>query len=179
MDYLQIGKIVGTHGLKGEVRVVPLTDNPDRFVGMKEVNVENKGVITKYNLESVKFLKNLVVLKLSGIDEINAAEAMRESYLIVDRKDAVKLPKNSFFICDLIGLKVIDEKGDFLGNLVEVLSTGSNDVYIIRDEKSVNCNGAKRKDILIPALKSVVTEVSTEAGTMKVQLPKGLLDDEV
>jgi 16S rRNA processing protein RimM len=177
MDYLQIGRIVNTHGLKGELRVVPLTDDPDRFSGMTEVNVESKGSIKSYGIESVKFHKSFVILKLKGIDDINDAEALKESYLIVDRKDAVKLPENSFFICDIIGLKVYDEKGDFLGNVAEVLSTGSNDVYVVRENKTVP--GEKRKDILIPALKTVVREVSLENGTMKVTIPKGLLDDEI
>ncbi|NTV89799.1 MAG: 16S rRNA processing protein RimM, partial [Clostridiales bacterium] len=147
MDYLQIGKIVNTHGLKGEMRIVPLTDNPDRFIGMKQVIVEKNEVTKTYEIESVKFLKNVVVMKFKGIDNIEAVEAMRESYLVVDRKDAVKLPKDSFFICDLVGLKVYNEKEELLGTLVEVLSTGSNDVYIVRNKS--NTPGQSARDILI------------------------------
>ena len=170
-EQLQIGEIVNVQGIKGEVRVVPLTDKPDRFEKLDWLYIDKNGIKDKYYLEGVKYLKNLVVLKFKGIDSPEAAEALRGSFLLIDRKDAVKLPENSFFICDLMGLKVIDENGQLLGELNNVLQTGSNDVYVIKAE-----NG---REILLPALKSVVREISIEEGRMNVIVPKGLLDDEI
>lgn len=170
-EQLQVGKIVNIQGVKGEVRVIPLTDDPERFKKLKWVYIDKNGIKDKYYIESVKFLKNLVVLKFKEIDSVEAAEALRDTYILIDRKDAVKLPKDSFFICDLIGLKVFDEKGQLLGELKNVLHTGSNDVYVV--------NGEDDREILIPALKSVVSGISLEEGKMNVILPKGLLDDEI
>ena len=168
---LQIGKIVSAQGIKGEVRVIPLTDDPKRFEDLKWLYVDKNGSTDKYHLEGVKYLKNLVVLKLKGIDNAEAAETLRDSFLLIDRKDAVKLPENSYFICDLIGIRVIDENGQVLGELKNILQTGSNDVYLVKSE-----NG---REILLPALKSVVREISMEEMIMKVTVPKGLLDDEI
>lgn len=170
-EELQIGKIVNIQGIRGEVRVIPLTDNPERFKKLEWVYVDKNGVKDKYYLEGVKYLKNLVVLKFQGVDAPEAAEALRDAFLLVDRKNAVKLPKDSFFVCDLIGLEVIDENGRLLGKLYNVLQTGSNDVYAIKNESG--------GEILLPALKSVVREISLEEGRMRVIVPKGLLDDEI
>ncbi len=170
-EQLQIGKIVNVQGIRGEVRVIPLTDNPDRFEKLKWIDIDKNGVKDKYYLEGVKYLKNLVVLKFKGIDTPEAAETLRGAFLLIDRKDAVKLPENSFFICDLIGLKVTDEKGQLLGELNNVLQTGSNDVYVVKREDG--------REILLPALKSVVQEISIEEGRIRVIVPKGLLDDEI
>jgi len=179
MDYLQIGKIVNTHGVRGEIKVIPLTDNPDRYNGMKKVYVEKNGSLELFDIESVKFSRGFVILKLKGIGNMDAAESLVDAFLVVDRKDAVKLPKDSYFICDIIGLDVYDENDAFLGKVAEVLSTGSNDVYVVRNEKTGDPHGKKRKDILIPALKSVVVDISIEKGTMKVVIPEGLIDDEI
>lgn len=170
-EQLQIGKIVNIQGIKGEVRVIPLTDNPERFKKLDWLYIDKNGIKDKYYLEGVKYLKNLVVLKFKGVDDPEAAEALRGAFLLIDRKDAVKLPENSYFICDLIGLKVADENGKLLGELKDVLQTGSNDVYVIKCE-----NGS---EILLPALKSVVMDISIEEGRMSVIVPKGLLDDEI
>ena len=168
---LQIGKIVNVQGVRGEVRVIPLTDNPERYNKLEWVYIDKNGIKDKYYIESVKFLKKLVVLKFKGIDSVEAAETLRNTHILIDRKDAVKLPEDSFFICDLIGLKVIDEKGCYLGELVNVLHTGSNDVYAVKGEDD--------REILIPALKSVVSGISFEEGKMSVIVPKGLLDDDI
>ncbi|HOM02725.1 MAG TPA: ribosome maturation factor RimM [Acetivibrio sp.] len=173
VQYLQIGKIVNTHGVKGEVRAIPLTDNPLRFNKLKwaYVSKEMSDEMQKFDIVSVKHHKNFVIIKFSGIDDMNAAEKLKEHFVIIDRKDAVKLPKDTFFICDLINMNVFDLEGKKLGVLVNVLSTGSNDVYVVRDEN--------KKEILIPALKSVVKEVCLEESRMVVDLPQGLIDDEV
>lgn len=170
-EYLQIGEIVNTHGVKGEVKVLPLTDNQDRFDSMKSIYIDRNGNIEKIKIEGVKHLKSTVVLKLEGIDTIEAAEAMKGLFLQVDRKNAVKLSKDSYFICDIIGSQVEDMSGVVLGKLTEVLQTGSNDVYVVRNDEG--------REILLPALKNVIREVSVKAGVIKVEIPEGLIDDEV
>lgn len=170
-EYFEIGKIVNTHGLKGEVKVIPLTDDPQRFKKLKTVYIEKNSSLEQIEIEDVKFQNNMLILKIKGVNDINVAEKLRESYLKVDRKDAVKLPKDAFFICDLIDCEVIDEGGKILGILKEILKTGSNDVYVVKKENE--------KDLLIPALKSVVTEISIENKKIFVRLPKGLVDHEV
>lgn len=170
-EYLQIGEIVNTHGIKGEIKIIPLTDDPERFEDLDWLYIDKKGKLDRHNIESVKYLKNLVVLKLEGINTPEAGEALKGNFLLIDRKHAVQLPKDSYFICDLIGLQIEDNNGIVLGKLVNVLHTGSNDVYVARAE-----NG---REILIPALKSVVNEISLEMGLIKVTLPEGLLEDEV
>ncbi|HHV28686.1 ribosome maturation factor RimM [Acetivibrio mesophilus] len=173
VQYLQIGKIVNTHGVKGEVRVIPLTDDPLRFNKLKCVYIskEMSDEMQKFDIVSVKHQKNFVIIKFNGIDDMNAAERLKEHFVIIDRKDAVKLPKDTFFICDLINMNVFDHEGNNLGVLTDVLSTGSNDVYVVKNEN--------KKEILIPALKSVVKEVCFENNKMVVELPQGLIDDEV
>lgn len=173
LQYLEIGKIVNTHGVKGEVRVIPLTDDPLRFNKLKGVYISLKvsSEMQKFDIMSVKQQKSFVILKLKGVDDMNAAERLKDHFVVIDRKDAVKLPEDTFFVCDLIGMSVFDENGKNMGVLIDVLSTGSNDVYIIRDEN--------KKEILIPALKSVVQEICFENKKMVVNLPQGLIDDEV
>jgi 16S rRNA processing protein RimM len=170
-EYLQIGEIVNTHGVNGEIKIIPLTDNPERFEDLKWAYIDKKGSIEKYYINGIKYLKNLVVLKLKGVDDLSAAQALKGFFMLVDRENAVKLPENSFFICDILGSTVHDDKGNLLGELVDVLQTGSNDVYIIKDEN--------KRELLLPALKSVVKEVSVENKTMIVTIPKGLFDDEI
>ena len=170
-QYLDIGKIVNTHGVKGELKVVPLTDDPERYLKLKWVYVDKKSGLEKYMVESVKFFKSFVILKLKEIEDMTQAEALRELFIKIDRKDAVKLPKNAFFISDILGCLVFDIEGKELGKLVDVLQTGSNDVYVVKRESA--------PDLLVPALKSVVREVDVENRRIVVELPEGLVEDEV
>ena len=166
-DYLQIGKIINTHGVTGEVKVIPLTDDPARFKKLKWVYIEKNNSLEKINIKGVKFFKNTVIAKLEGIDDLEAAAKLKEHFILVDREHAVSLPEDTFFICDIIGAKVFDESGELLGELVNVLETGSNDVYVVKSPDN--------KEILIPALKSVVKSVSVKDGRIDVVLPEGLL----
>lgn len=170
-DYLQIGEIVNIHGVKGEVKVIPLTDNQERFDALKQVYLDRNGNLEEFDIEDVKHFKAAVILKFKGIDTVEAAEALRGLFLVVDRKNAVKLSGDSYFICDILGCEVQDMTGASLGKLIEVLHTGSNDVYIVKND-----NG---REILLPALKSVIREVFVEAGVIKVIIPEGLLENEV
>lgn len=166
LEYLSIGQIINVHGFRGEVKVYPLTNDMNRFKKLKEVYVEENNQLVKYEVENVKLLSNTAVVKLKGVDSEEAANRLRNSYMKVDRKSAVSLPEDSYFICDLIDMDVYDEDGLFLGNIKDVFQTGSNDVYVVR---------TTGKDILVPALKEVVKEVDLKNNKMVVKLPEGLI----
>lgn len=161
-----IGKIVNTHGVKGEVRVLPSTDDVKRFGKLKEVKVENR-TMTTYEIETVRYHKNFVLLKFKGIDTMNEAELLKNSLLKIDRKDALPLKKDEYYQCDLYGLRVVTDTGRDLGKLTDILMTGSNDVYVVRNEE---------KEILIPAIKQCILKVDLEVGEMLVHLLEGLED---
>lgn len=166
LEYLTVGQIINAHGFKGDVKVYPLTDNMNRFKRLKEVYLENDGQLIKHRVESAKLQKNTVIMKLEGIDTEEAADKLKNTYLKVDRSEAVKLPKDSFFICDVVGSEVFDENGELLGELKDVLQTGSNDVFVV---------DGKEKDILIPALKEIFKEINIEDRRIIVKLPEGLI----
>lgn len=168
LEYLIVGQLINTHGVKGELKASVLTDDPQRFNDLKWVYVDKKGKLEKYNIKGVKFFKQFVILKFEGVDTMDDAEKLKGYYMKVDRANAVKLPKDSFFIADIIGLEVYDENNELLGKIQDVLQTGSNDVYVVKNDAG--------NEILIPALKSVVKEVSIDDGRVSVILPKGLLD---
>lgn len=170
-QYLDVGKIVNSHGVRGELKVMPLTDDPKRFKKLKWVYVDRNDFLEKFNIENVKFFKNFVIIKFIEINDMNGAEALKGLFLKVDRENAVKLPRDTYFIADLIGCEVFEIDGNRLGILKEVIKTGSNDVYVVEREN--------KKDILIPALKSVVTGISVEDRRITVVLPEGLTDDEI
>jgi len=166
--YLKIGQIINTHGIKGEVKVYPLTDDPKRFDDLNFVFFKKGEEFEKVNVEGVKYFKNLVILKLEGINDMNTAEKLKNIFIYIDRENAVKLPEDTYFIADLIGMTVYDiDSNQKLGTIISVFSTGSNDVYEIKLE-----NG---KIILIPAIKDVVKEVDIENAIMKIKLLEGLI----
>jgi len=163
--YLRIGKIVNTHGIKGEVRVVPLTENIQRFNDLKYVYLDDEKLINM-NVDYVKYHKNNVILKFKGLDSIDEAEKLKGIYILVNRENAMALPEGSYFICDLIGICVYDVEGKNLGSITDILNTGSNDVYVVRDGKN---------ELLIPALKTVVKEINIQDNRIIVDLPEGLI----
>lgn len=165
-DVLKVGVITTTHGVRGEVKVFPTTDDPARFKKLKQVILDNGKEKRDLEIEQVKFFKNLVILKFKGIDNINDIEKYKKAELFVTRENAVKLKKNEYFIADLIGLAVTSDEGEDLGELRDVLQTGANDVYVIGKEGG--------EEILLPAIRDCVLEVDVEAGTMKVHLLPGL-----
>lgn len=165
-DLLQVGVITSTHGVRGEVKVFPTTDDPERFKKLKQVILDTGKEKMDLEIEGVKFFKNMVILKFKGIDNINDVERYRQKGLFVTRDHAVKLNKDEYFIADLIGLQVISDEGEDLGVISDVLQTGANDVYVI--EKDEN------DDLLIPAIKECVREVDVETGKVTVHLLPGL-----
>lgn len=167
-EFFQVGVITATHGIHGEVKVFPTTDDPNRFKKLKKVLLDTG--IQKLELEvaGVKFFKKFVILKFKEFDDINQVEKYLKCPLLVTRENAVRLKKNEYFIADLIGLKVYTEDGTFLGNLEDVMQTGANDVYQIVTEEG--------KEILIPAIRQCILDVDIESGNMKVHLLEGLVD---
>ncbi|MCI5969555.1 MAG: ribosome maturation factor RimM [Clostridia bacterium] len=162
--YLEIGKIVNTRGLKGEVKVVPWADYPEIF---EEINFVYDKSENRYLIENVKYQKENVILKLEGIDSVECAQKLKNSILYVRKDTLPDLDSDTFFVADLIGLDVFDENDAFLGKISDVITAGGADVYIIKNE------GAK--DLLLPALKEVVNEINLDEGFVKVTVPDGLL----
>lgn len=162
--YLIIGKIVNTQGIKGEVRVVPTTDSVDRFDDLHFVYIDDQKLI-RADVEHVRHYKGLVIIKFKGIDSIDDAEKYRNTYILVDRENAVKLPEGSYFICDMIGLDVFDIGGALIGRIDDVLTTGSNDVYVVRGDDG---------ETLVPALKSVVKSIDLERNRITIEMPEEL-----
>lgn len=165
-DLLQIGVITTTHGVRGEVKVFPTTDDPKRFKKLKQVILDTGKEQIELEVAGARFFKNLVILKFKGIDNINDVEQYRQKSLYVTRENAVPLGENEYFIADLIGLKVVSDEGEELGDLSDVLQTGANDVYVVSKENT--------PDLLIPAIRDCIKQVDIESGTMQVHLLAGL-----
>lgn len=167
-DRLQVGIISTTHGVRGEVKVFPTTDDLNRFKRLKEVILDTGKENRVLEIENVKFFKQFAILKFKGIDNINDIEKYRGKSLFVTRADAVKLKKDEYFIADLLGIRVLNEDGSELGILQDVIETGANDVYQI--------GMADGRELLLPAIKQCVLAVDVESGFMKVHVLDGLLD---
>lgn len=164
---MEIGQIVNTYGIKGFVKVVPFTDNINRFEDLKTVYVETKKGLENFEIEEVKYSKNTVLLKLKGIDDINIAEKYRNCYLKISRENAVKLPEDTYFIIDLLDMKVYTEEDIYLGNIIDVYPTGSNDIYVVKNEEG--------KQVLLPAIGEVIKNVDIQNKKMVVHLLDGLI----
>lgn len=167
-EILQVGIITSTHGIRGEVKVFPTTDDVRRFKRLKEVILDTGKEKKTLEIESVKFFKQFAILKFKGLDDINEVERFRQKSLYVTRKNAVRLNRDEYFIADLIGLSVLDEEGKTLGTVKDVMETGANDVYII--------DMTDGRELLLPAIKQCILQVDVENGFMKVHVLDGLLD---
>lgn len=167
-DLLQVGIITSTHGVRGEVKVYPTTDDPRRFRRLREVVLDTGREKLNLEIEGVKFFKQFVILKFKGLDNINDIEKYRQKSLYVTRKNAVRLQRDEYFIADLIGLKVQDEDGTELGTVKDVIETGANDVYEVEM--------ADGRSLLLPAIKQCILKVDVENGMMQVHVLEGLLD---
>lgn len=167
-NYLQVGAITSTHGIRGEVKVFPTTDDPGRFKKLKKVILDTGRERKELEIEGVKFFKQFVILKFKGIDNINDIEKYKGKNLLVSREHAVKLKKDEYFIADLIGMQVILEDGSLFGRLTDVLQTGANDVYCVETDQ--------HGEVLLPAIGECIKNVDVEKGEMTVHILQGLLD---
>lgn len=164
---LQVGVITQTHGIRGEVKVFPTTDDAGRFKKLKEVIVETEKERLTMEIEGVKFFKQYAILKFKGFDSINDMEKYKGTKLLVPREKAVRLKKDEYFVADLIGMQVVTEDGAPLGNLKNVLETGANDVYVVEMEEG--------KEALLPAIKECILKIDMEKAVMTVHIMDGLL----
>lgn len=166
-NMLRVGIIASTHGIRGEVKVFPTTDNARRFGKMKSVVLDTGKEELELEIEGVKYFKQFAILKFKGIDNINDIEKYKGKELYVMRQNAQKLGKDEYFIADLIGMEVSEDSGRKLGILKDVIETGANDVYVVEMEE--------KKELLIPAIRQCILEVDVEARIMTVHLLEGLL----
>lgn len=167
-NLLRVGVISSTHGVRGEAKVFPTTDDPGRFRELKNVIMDTGREQLNMEIEGVKFFKNMVILKFKGYDSIEAIEKYKGKDLLITRDQAVDLGPDENFIADLIGLKVVTESGEEFGTLTDVIKTGANDVYEVKMK-----NG---KEVLLPAIKECVLKVDLEEGVITVHIMDGLLD---
>lgn len=164
--FLQVGTIIKTHGIRGEVKVYPLTDDVNRFKQLKEVILEPEKDNVILEIEGVKFFKNLVILKFKDYDNINDVEIHVKKGIYVTRENAVECEEDEYFVADLIGLNVITDENEEFGKVKDVIHTGANDVYVIEHMD---------KEVLLPAIKQCIKDISIKDNKMIVHLMKGLL----
>lgn len=166
-QFLQVGVISSTHGVRGEVKVYPTTDDALRFKELKHVILDTGKETIPLEIENVKFFKQFVILKFKGIDNINDIERYKRCPLLVEREDAVPLEEDEYFIADMIGMKVLTEDGQEFGVLKDVMETGANDVYVI--------DSAEHGEVLLPAIKECILDIDIEEGKMMIHVMDGLL----
>lgn len=164
---LQVGVISSTHGVRGEVKVFPTTDDVRRFKKLKNVILDTGREHLPLEVEGVKFFKQFAILKFKGFDNINDIEKYKGKSLLVDRKNAVRLQKDEYFVADMIGMEVYTEDGERFGTLKDVMETGANDVYII--------DMTDGREVLIPAIKQCILKVDVENARMDIHLLEGLV----
>lgn len=168
-DLFRVGVIANTHGVKGEVKVFPTTDEPERFKKLKSVILDAKREKVDLEIQSVRFFKNLVIVKFKGIDNINDIEKYKGCDLLVTRENATPLGEGEYYIADLIDMKVVDEGEKELGVLFDVMQTGANDVFVVKLNDS-------DKELLLPNIPSCVLDVNMESRIIKVHVLDGLMD---
>ena len=169
-NLLEIGKIVNTHGLRGEVKVVPWTDSPDDFCDVSFVYIKNKNEYKKLTIDGVKFQKNNVIVKFKEYNDINEILPFKNAVLYADCNDLGELPDGVYYIVDLIGLKVYTEDDEYIGEIADVFNAGASDIYDVKREG--------KKNLLLPVIDEVVKSVDIENGRVTVNVMEGL-DDEV
>ncbi|MBP3735953.1 MAG: 16S rRNA processing protein RimM [Lachnospiraceae bacterium] len=167
VEEFRVGVITATHGLRGEVKVFPTTDEPRRFSRLKTVRVDLDGGKKTLTIRSVKYFKNMVILAFEGLDTIEAVQHLRGKDLMISREDALPLKEGQYYIPDLIGLRV-EEDGRVVGHVKDVMQTGANDVYVVET--------AEGKELLLPAIPDCILDVDTQGGVMQVNVLDGLED---
>lgn len=165
--YLEIGQIVNTFGIKGMVKVKPFTDNIERFNNLEKIYIKNKSGQTEYKIQEVKYHKNMVLIKFEGIENPEQADLLRNSYLIVDRETEEPLEPGRYYIVDMIGLDVFTDDNEYLGKLEDIYNTGSNDIYVVKNELG--------KQVLLPAIEDVIKNIDMDNKKVMVHLIPGLV----
>lgn len=164
-DLLEIGKLVNTHGIRGEVKIQPWCDEPELFDELEYLFIEGE----KYNIVRNRFHKTCQIVQLENVNNIDDAERFKNKIVYINR-DALELPEGRYYIADIEGLTVKEQNGRILGVVDEIIKTGSNDVYSLKDTFN-------KKPVLIPVIEGVVLETNIDGGYIVVKLPKGLIDD--
>ena len=167
-EFLEIGQIINTFGIKGMVKVKPFTDDITRFDDLEKVYVVSNRSKKQYEIEEVKYHKDMVLIKFKGIDKVEEAELLRNSYLKVNRADEPELEEGIYYIVDLLGIDVYSDEGNLLGKLDDIFNNGSSDIYVVKDELG--------KQLLLPAISDVIKEIDIENKKIVVHLIKGLVD---
>lgn len=168
MDYYRVGYIAKALGIKGEVKVVPISNIPNRFRSLKDCFIDTGGVRLPVNVESVRpCVRDFVALKFTGYDDADSVAAFKGKYLEVDSDNLAKLKKGQYYVFDIIGCKVFTTDGEFLGEVVDVISRDTYDLFAVKGEKG---------DIFVPAIKEMVKDIKIAKKTIKVHLPKGLVE---
>lgn len=167
-DLFQIGAVTSTHGLRGELKVYPTTDEPARYYKLKEVILDTGKEQLSLKIEHARLFKQMVIIKFEGFNHINEVEKWKGAKLYVTRENALELGEDEYYFADLAGLRVETEEGQLLGKVKDILQTGANDVYVIGRER--------QKDLLIPAIKDCVKQIDLENGRMVIHLLPGLLE---
>ena len=166
-EYFEIGQIVNTSGLKGILKIKPFTDDIKKFSNLKTIYITTKSGLTEFKIEQVRYVKNMVMLKLAGIDTVEEAEKYRNLYIKILRDQEEELEEGSYYVVDILGCKVNTDANQELGKIVDVFQTGSNDVYVVKDEQG--------KQILLPAIKEVIKNVDVKNKIITVHLLEGLV----
>ena len=166
-EYFEIGQIVNTFGIKGFVKVNPFTDDLERFEEIDSVFVVKNKELIEMKIEEIKYHKNMVLIKFKGIEDINMAEKYKGCYIKIKRENAKKLPEDTYFIADLIGLPVYDESGKLLGKVDDIYNNKNHDIYVVKDELG--------KQILLPSTKEVIKQVDIDNERIVVHLIDGLV----
>ena len=166
-EYFEIGQIVNTSGLKGVLKVKPFTDDINKFSNFKTIYIKTKNSLVEFKIEQVRYVKNMVMLKLAEIDTVEEAEKYRNLYIKVLRNKEEELEEDSYYVVDILGCQVSTDENQELGKVVDVFQTGSNDVYVVKDEQG--------KQILLPAIKDVIKNVDIKNKIITVHLLEGLV----
>ena len=167
MKNLEIGQIVNTFGIKGFVKVNPWVNDVTRFDDLKKVYIKIRKELKTLEIEEVKYHKNQVLLKFKGVETVEQAEMLRNAILEIDRKDAIPLEEGEYFTADLLESEVYTDEGEKLGILEDIFNTGSNDIYVVKNELG--------KSILLPRIKDVFKEIDVENKKIIVHLIEGLI----
>ncbi len=168
MDLLEVGKIVNTHGLRGEVKVVPWTDYPEVFEDIESVYIKKKSEYERLDIAGIKYQKNNLIIRFAQLKDINEAEKYKNKVLYAEREALGELPEGVYYIADLIGLDVVKEDGEKVGVIADVFNTGSNDIYEVKREG--------QKNLLLPVIDDVVLNVDIENKRVTVRMMEGLED---